>query len=107
MLVEIPTADEFMDNVVAFWRPRAPLRAGSEHRFDYRLVWTAALPLRRRGPASCRAAAGASTTCPAPAASSWTSRATPGVVARSLGQGGGADLTGVALSRCPKGAARG
>jgi glucans biosynthesis protein len=45
MLVEIPTADEFMDNIVAFWRPAAALRAGSEHRFDYRLVWTAAPPV--------------------------------------------------------------
>lgn len=44
-LVEIPTADEFMDNIVAFWRPAAPLRAGGEHRFDYRLDWTAAPPM--------------------------------------------------------------
>lgn len=40
MLVEIPTADEYFDNVVAFWRPRDPLRAGQRHRFAYRLVWT-------------------------------------------------------------------
>jgi glucans biosynthesis protein len=39
-LVEIPTGDEFMDNIVAFWRPQAPLQAGSEHRFDYKLTWT-------------------------------------------------------------------
>lgn len=38
-LVELPTADEFSDNVVAFWRPEAPLAAGAEHRFDYRLTW--------------------------------------------------------------------
>lgn len=44
MLVEIPTADEFMDNVVAFWRPAAPLSAGAEYRFDYRLVWTLVPP---------------------------------------------------------------
>ena len=44
MLVEIPTGDEFMDNIVAFWRPEAPLAAGSEHRFDYRLTWTRAQP---------------------------------------------------------------
>ncbi len=41
-LVEIPTADEFMDNIVAFWRPTEPLQQGSEHRFDYDLVWTLA-----------------------------------------------------------------
>jgi glucans biosynthesis protein len=43
-LVEIPTADEFMDNIVAFWRPEAPLAAGSEHRFAYGLTWTRAAP---------------------------------------------------------------
>lgn len=40
VLVEIPTSDEFMDNIVAFWRPSEPLAAGSEHRFAYRLTWT-------------------------------------------------------------------
>jgi glucans biosynthesis protein len=39
-LVEIPTDTEFMDNIVAFWRPDAPLEAGSEHRFAYHLAWT-------------------------------------------------------------------
>ena len=42
VLVEIPTGDEFMDNIVAFWRPEAPLAAHSEHRFDYSLRWTRA-----------------------------------------------------------------
>lgn len=40
-LIEIPTKDEYHDNMVAFWRPRAPLAAGREHRFDYRLHWCA------------------------------------------------------------------
>jgi glucans biosynthesis protein len=44
MLVEIPTDKEINDNIVAFWRPAAPLLAGQEHRFDYRLHWTAAAP---------------------------------------------------------------
>ena len=44
MLVEIPTGDEFMDNIVAFWRPARPLAAGSEHRFSYGLTWTRAAP---------------------------------------------------------------
>ncbi len=44
MLVEIPTGTEFLDNIVAFWRPAAPLQAGSEHRFDYQLVWTKSPP---------------------------------------------------------------
>lgn len=40
-LVEIPTDTEYNDNVVAFWRGRDPLRAGSEQRFTYRLNWGA------------------------------------------------------------------
>jgi glucans biosynthesis protein len=44
MLVEIPTGDEFMDNVVAFWRPERPLAAGRGHVFSYDLRWTDAPP---------------------------------------------------------------
>jgi glucans biosynthesis protein len=44
MLVEIPTDKEINDNIVAFWRPAAPLAAGSEHRFHYRLHWCAQSP---------------------------------------------------------------
>jgi glucans biosynthesis protein len=39
MLFELPSADEFTDNIVVFWRPEAPLAAGSEHDFRYRLTW--------------------------------------------------------------------
>lgn len=38
-LFELPTADEYHDNIVAFWRPRQPLLGGREYRFDYRLHW--------------------------------------------------------------------
>ena len=44
VLVEIPTDTEFMDNIVAFWRPEAPLLPGSEHSFRYSLDWTLGLP---------------------------------------------------------------
>ncbi|KPQ16766.1 MAG: periplasmic glucans biosynthesis protein MdoG [Rhodobacteraceae bacterium HLUCCO18] len=44
MLVEIPTGDEFMDNIVAFWRPETPLAPGSEHRFAYSITWTRDAP---------------------------------------------------------------
>jgi glucans biosynthesis protein len=44
MLVEIPTDKEINDNIVAFWRPAAPLTALTEHRFDYRLHWCADAP---------------------------------------------------------------
>jgi len=43
-LVEIPTKDEVHDNVVAFWRPKQPLPAKSEHSFTYRLHWAADAP---------------------------------------------------------------
>jgi glucans biosynthesis protein len=38
-LVEIPTADEYHDNIVAFWRPSQPIVAGKEQRWRYRLHW--------------------------------------------------------------------
>jgi len=44
VLVEIPAGDEFMDNIVAFWRPEAPLQPGSEHRFAYSITWTQGTP---------------------------------------------------------------
>jgi glucans biosynthesis protein len=45
MLVEIPTDKEINDNIVAFWRPAEPLKAGQDHRFDYRLHWCATAPV--------------------------------------------------------------
>jgi glucans biosynthesis protein len=44
MLVEIPTGTEFLDNIVAFWRPEAALEAGGEYRFDYHINWTSRDP---------------------------------------------------------------
>ncbi len=44
MLVEIPTDKEINDNIVAFWRPAAPLLAGQEYLFDYRLHWCGTAP---------------------------------------------------------------
>jgi glucans biosynthesis protein len=44
MLVELPSADEFNDNIVAFWRPEAPLAPGTQHQFTYRLTWSATQP---------------------------------------------------------------
>jgi len=38
-LVEIPTQDETSDNIVAYWCPAEPVRAGDERRFRYRLSW--------------------------------------------------------------------
>jgi glucans biosynthesis protein len=39
-LVEIPTGSEIDDNIVAFWTPAAPVRAGDAMRLRYRLFWT-------------------------------------------------------------------
>jgi periplasmic glucans biosynthesis protein len=43
-LIEIPTAQEIHDNVVAFWRPAQPLKAKGEYGFTYRLHWSAGIP---------------------------------------------------------------
>ncbi len=43
-LLEIPTRDEYADNIAAFWRPAEPLAPGRAHRFAYRLVWSAGAP---------------------------------------------------------------
>ncbi|HET6522413.1 MAG TPA: glucan biosynthesis protein [Geminicoccaceae bacterium] len=38
-LLEIPTDDESEDNIAAWWAPEAPLPAGAERTFRYRLHW--------------------------------------------------------------------
>lgn len=38
-LVEIPADREIYDNIVAYWRPREGLQAGSEHSFTYHMAW--------------------------------------------------------------------
>jgi glucans biosynthesis protein len=40
-LIEIPTQNEVHDNIVAFWRPKDPLRAKGEYAVTYRLHWGA------------------------------------------------------------------
>lgn len=39
-LVELPTAGEAEDNIVAFWTPKAPVTAGQSLAYRYRLHWT-------------------------------------------------------------------
>ncbi len=43
-LIEIPAKTEYFDNIVAYWRPSDPLRAGQQYAFDYRLHWCAEPP---------------------------------------------------------------
>ena len=38
-LIELPTDDEIHDNIVAYWRPQAPARAGDSYRLQYRMYW--------------------------------------------------------------------
>ncbi len=44
-LVEIPADREIYDNIVAYWRPRDPMMAGSEHKYSYRLIWCDTPPI--------------------------------------------------------------
>ena len=39
-LMEIPTADETNDNIVAFWTPDEPATKGKQMQFAYRMHWT-------------------------------------------------------------------
>ncbi|WP_324770487.1 glucan biosynthesis protein D [Pokkaliibacter plantistimulans] len=43
-LVEIPTDDETFDNVVAYWNPEQPAKAGVPVHFSYRMSWGTQLP---------------------------------------------------------------
>ncbi len=38
-LVEIPTDREIYDNIVAYWRPKAPLLPGEAHHLSYKMTW--------------------------------------------------------------------
>lgn len=40
-LVEIPADLEIYDNIVTYWRPAEPLKAGAEHQMSYTLHWGA------------------------------------------------------------------
>ncbi|MEL6505673.1 MAG: glucan biosynthesis protein G [Pseudomonadota bacterium] len=44
-LVEIPADREIYDNIVSYWRPRVPLKAGGDYTYTYRLYWGAQPPL--------------------------------------------------------------
>ena len=43
-LVEIPTRNEFEDNIVAFWVPKNPPKPGEPFSFSYTLRWTSREP---------------------------------------------------------------
>jgi glucans biosynthesis protein len=43
-LYEIPTRNEWNDNIVAFWRPKEPLQPKREYTYTYRLHWIGSDP---------------------------------------------------------------
>lgn len=45
-LMEIPTTGETLDNIVCFWQPEQPIKAGSEYNFHYKLYWSGLPPVR-------------------------------------------------------------
>src|SRR6185503_4192632 len=45
-LLEYPAQDEATDNIVACWRPAAPVQPAGELLYAYRLYWGAAPPVR-------------------------------------------------------------
>ena len=46
-LVELPANEEYFDNIVAFWRPIAGLKAGVPYAYAYRLTWANDTPAWR------------------------------------------------------------
>ncbi|MCE1162402.1 MAG: glucan biosynthesis protein D [Thiomonas sp.] len=48
MLVEIPTIDETMDNIVAFWNPAEEIVPGRDYSYGYRLYWCRENPFESR-----------------------------------------------------------
>lgn len=43
-LVEIPVENEFNDNIVSYWLPKAPITRGQRHEFRYRMGFSALPP---------------------------------------------------------------
>jgi glucans biosynthesis protein len=52
-LLELPTKGEFNDNIVAYWLPAEPARAGMERNIAYRLHWVADEPYPSGSAAVC------------------------------------------------------
>jgi len=45
-LLEIPTTGETLDNIVCFWQPEKPVKAGDNFTFSYKLYWSSEPPER-------------------------------------------------------------
>jgi periplasmic glucans biosynthesis protein len=103
VLVEIPTGDEFMDNIVAFWRPEAPLAVGSEHRFDYALTWTLDAPPSAASPRILQSRSGREHDRPGTRRYVIDVDGAAGMLAAELSAGGGAESSGLAVFDLPEG----
>jgi periplasmic glucans biosynthesis protein len=44
VLVELPLPSEVNDNILAFWRPAEPMKAGGDYSFDYTVGWGPVVP---------------------------------------------------------------
>jgi len=50
VLVELPTDNEYQDNIVSFWEPDQKPVVGEPYRFSYKLEWTQSVPNEDRMP---------------------------------------------------------
>jgi periplasmic glucans biosynthesis protein len=48
-LIEIPTAEEIHDNIVAYWKPASPPEPGKPFVFAYRMFWSDDIPVAWSG----------------------------------------------------------
>lgn len=46
-LIELPTNNEYADNIVAFWRPAEAMQPGETYHYRYRLSWIKDVPVKR------------------------------------------------------------
>ena len=60
-LVELPTQNEYLDNIVAYWRPKEQLLPGKVHEFRYRLTWCFQPPIPQNVAIVSQTLVGAST----------------------------------------------
>lgn len=103
VLVEIPTDTEFMDNIVAFWRPERPLATGREYRFDYDLIWTRSAPAMAPGRAILQSRSGREHDRPGTRRFVIDLAGSPEGLSPEISARGGAEISGLAIVPLPGG----
>ncbi len=58
-LIELPTRNDINDNIIAYWRPAEPLKAGQSRLFAHQQVWCRELPDGPKGPIVSQSRSGA------------------------------------------------